>query len=202
MPKLRAHMPHPTLQIRSATTKTYHSQIHKIINGSDDCQFLDCFLFSWRPSYNCWMNHDWMPEWREWQASKGDECRLSHGGKGPVVPKTQFSLDSRGAGSTSVRIFPSPPQQGHYVPGLEELTEFGLPRWLSDKESACQCRRQGFHPWVMKILWRRKWPPTPVFLSGKSYGQRNLAGHCSWGCKESDTTKQKHIMFINCWING
>ena len=28
----------------------------------------------------------------------------------------------------------------------------GLPRWLSGKESTCQCRRCGFNPWVMKIL--------------------------------------------------
>ena len=32
-------------------------------------------------------------------------------------------------------------------------------------------------PWVRKILWRRKWHPTPVFLSGKSHGQRTLAGY-------------------------
>ena len=37
----------------------------------------------------------------------------------------------------------------------------------------CQCRRhkrRGFDPWVGKILWRRKWQPTPVSLPGKSYG--------------------------------
>jgi len=28
-----------------------------------------------------------------------------------------------------------------------------------------------FSPWVGKILWRRKWQPTPVFLPGKSHGQ-------------------------------
>ena len=27
----------------------------------------------------------------------------------------------------------------------------GLPRWLSDKESACQCRRHRFDCWVRKI---------------------------------------------------
>ena len=27
----------------------------------------------------------------------------------------------------------------------------GLPWWLSDKESAYQCRRPGFDPWVRKI---------------------------------------------------
>ena len=50
----------------------------------------------------------------------------------------------------------------------------GLSRWLSGKESACQCRRQGFDPWVRKIPWRRKWLPTQVFLPGGSHGQRSL----------------------------
>ena len=48
----------------------------------------------------------------------------------------------------------------------------GLPRWLSSKETACQCRRHKFNPWFRKIPWRRKWQPTPVFLPGKSPGQR------------------------------
>ena len=39
-----------------------------------------------------------------------------------------------------------------------------IPRWGSGKESACPCRRHGFNSWVGKIPWRRKWPPTPVFL--------------------------------------
>ena len=50
----------------------------------------------------------------------------------------------------------------------------GLPMWLSGKESACQCRRCGFNPWVWKIPWSRKWQPTPVFLPGKFHGQRSL----------------------------
>ena len=55
---------------------------------------------------------------------------------------------------------------------------------LSSKESACQCRRHRFNPWVRKIPWRRKWQPTPVFLPGKSHEQRNLAGPWGpWGCK-------------------
>ena len=66
----------------------------------------------------------------------------------------------------------------------------GLPRWLSGKESACQCRRCGFHPWVRKIPWRRKWQLTPVFLPGKSHGQRSLAGCSPWGRTESDMTWQ------------
>ena len=31
--------------------------------------------------------------------------------------------------------------------------------------------------------WRRKWEPTPVFLPGKSHGQRSLAGYSPWGCR-------------------
>jgi len=36
---------------------------------------------------------------------------------------------------------------------------------------------------------RRKWQPTPVFLPGKSHGQRNLAGCSLWSHKESDMTE-------------
>ena len=40
-----------------------------------------------------------------------------------------------------------------------------------------------FDLWVRKISWRSKWKPTPVFLPGKSHGQRSLVGCSSWGCK-------------------
>ena len=59
------------------------------------------------------------------------------------------------------------------------LSVQGLPRWLSGKESFCQCRRlkkHGFDPWVRNIPWRRKWQPTPVFLPRKFHGQRSLEG--------------------------
>ena len=52
-----------------------------------------------------------------------------------------------------------------------------------------QCRRPGYKPWVGKISWRREWLPTPVFLPGKSHGQRSLTGYSPLGHKESDTTK-------------
>ena len=61
-----------------------------------------------------------------------------------------------------------------------------LPRWRSSRESACQCRRrkrQEFNPWVGKILWSRKWQPTPVFFPGKFHGQRSLAGYSPRGCR-------------------
>ena len=38
-----------------------------------------------------------------------------------------------------------------------------------------------------KIPWTRKWQPTPVFLPGKSRGQRRLAGYSPQVAKQSDT---------------
>ena len=49
--------------------------------------------------------------------------------------------------------------------------------------------------WVVKIPWRRKWQPTPVFLPGKSHGRRSLVGYCPLGCKESDMIEQLHFHF-------
>ena len=80
------------------------------------------------------------------------------------------------------------------------LIETRTPRWCSDKESACQCRRHRFNPWVGKIPWRRKWHPTPVFLPGKSHGQRSLAGYSPWGRKESNMTKRQPGNFKN-WLD-
>ena len=42
---------------------------------------------------------------------------------------------------------------------------------------------------ISKIPWRREWQLTPLFLPGEFHGQRSLAGHCPWGCKESDMTE-------------
>ena len=35
--------------------------------------------------------------------------------------------------------------------------------------------------WIRKIPWRRKWQPTPLFLPGKSHGQRSLVGYSPYG---------------------
>ena len=61
------------------------------------------------------------------------------------------------------------------------------------KRIACQCRRCGFSPQAGKMLWRRTWHPTPVFLPGESHGRRSLVGYSPRGHKESDTPERLHF---------
>ena len=44
--------------------------------------------------------------------------------------------------------------------------------------------------WVGKILWRRAWQPTAVFLPGESHEQRSLMGYSPRGHKELDMTER------------
>ena len=80
-----------------------------------------------------------------------------------------------------------------HVKSFKDMERTLRPWRPSGKESACQCRRRRFDPWVGKIPWRRKWQPTPVFLPGESLAQRSLAGYSPWGRKESDMTE---------WLNN
>ena len=80
-------------------------------------------------------------------------------------------------------------------------TVCGFPWWLRGKESTCQCKRHGFDPSVRKIPWRRKWQPTPIFLPGKSHGQRSLVGYSPWGRKRvrhNFATKQQKNPICVC----
>ena len=69
-----------------------------------------------------------------------------------------------------------------------------------------RCKRCGFDPWVGKILWRRKWQPTAVFLPGESHGQRSLTGYSPWGYKRVGHNLAKHslvlkTMYFMCYVN-
>ena len=49
----------------------------------------------------------------------------------------------------------------------------------------------GLIPWLGRSL-QKAWPPTPVFLPGKSHGQRSPAGYSPWGHKELGMTVHSH----------
>ena len=69
-----------------------------------------------------------------------------------------------------------PPGRGRYG----WASALGFQGGAGGTEPACQCRKHKrcrVNPWVRKIPWRRKWQPTPEFLSGESHGQRSLAGY-------------------------
>ena len=44
--------------------------------------------------------------------------------------------------------------------------------------------------------WRRAWLPTPVFLPGKSHGERSLEGYSPWDREESDTTEKLALVLL------
>ena len=64
-----------------------------------------------------------------------------------------------------------------------EVAQYG--HGASGKQPTCQYKRHkrhGLDPLFGKIPWRRALQPIPVFLPGKSQGQRSLAGCSPEGC--------------------
>jgi len=82
------------------------------------------------------------------------------------------------------------------------LISEGFPGGLDGKESACNVEDPGSIPGLGKILWRRNWQPTPVFLPEKFHGQRSLVGYSPWGCKESDTTERITLSLSHFLTSG
>ena len=64
---------------------------------------------------------------------------------------------------------------------------FGKPLGFGGKESACQCRKCGFNPWVRKIPLEEEMATHFGILALKIPWTESLAGYNSWGHKESDT---------------
>ena len=58
--------------------------------------------------------------------------------------------------------------------------------------NAGDVRNVGSIPGLGRFSCSRKWQPFPVFLPGKSHGQRSLEGYSPWGHKQLDMTEQTH----------
>ena len=71
-----------------------------------------------------------------------------------------------------------------------------FPWCLSWSRICLQCRRPGFDPWVGKIHWRRERLTIPVFWPGELHGL-----YSPWGRKESDTTEQLSLFFLQPLLN-
>ena len=75
----------------------------------------------------------------------------------------------------------------------------GFPGAAVVKKNLPANKRHRFDPWVRKIPWRRKWQPTPVFLPGKSHGQRSLAGYTVHGVTKNQTQLSEHKQAPRIW---
>ena len=73
-------------------------------------------------------------------------------------------------------------KEGMWEFGREPGAQEGFPDVSAVKNSPANAGDLG-SVCELKIPWGRKWQPTPVFLPGKSRGQRSLAGYSSWGHK-------------------
>ena len=64
-----------------------------------------------------------------------------------------------------------------------------FPGGSDGKASAYNAGDPGAIPGLGRSPGEGNGQPTPVFLPGKSHGQRSPVGYSLWGCKESGTTK-------------
>ena len=71
---------------------------------------------------------------------------------------------------------------------LQQSYHWGLPGSSAVKNPPANVGDLGLILWVGKVSWTRKWQPLPVFLPGKSHGQKGLVGYSPWACQELDAT--------------
>ena len=122
--------------------------------------------------------------WNGKQSKEKGPCFLT------LVLKLTFALSFKQLGEKSKRRI-------SFVQGF--VLVLGFPGGASSKQRTYQCRRHrrlGFDPWVGKIPWGRKWQLTPVFLPGKSHGQRSLEDCSPQGHKKS-RTRFSHLTTIS-----
>ena len=71
-------------------------------------------------------------------------------------------------------------------------TSLGLSYWFGAEESARQCRRRGFDPWVGKIPRRRKWQYSVLRNPMDREAWQPTVLGAARGCKLSDKTEHEH----------
>ena len=61
--------------------------------------------------------------------------------------------------------------------------KMGFPGGSASKESTYNAGEASLIPGSRRSSGEGKWQPIPVFLPGKSRGQRHLVGYSLWDCK-------------------
>ena len=65
--------------------------------------------------------------------------------------------------------------------GYQAQFSRGFPDGSTVKNLPVSAGGAGLIPTSGRFPWRKKWQPTPVFLSGKSHRQWSLVGYSPWG---------------------
>ena len=113
------------------------------------------------------------------------ECQKSHTGR----PKSEIQW----AGTTKLVLI----KMMFGKSWIECLCRRGIlnlmAHWVKNLPSVQEIQETQVQHWVRTIPWRRKWQPTPVFLPGKSNGQRSLGGHSPKGPKDMEATEHAQV---------
>ena len=134
------------------------------------CQIAKMCVQSWHMQFPMeWEQGENLP--RTWVDSRGKGCLLGEAAWGNRQTQTMAQ------GGLSFNVWSATYWGFH---GSSEAKK--------KKKNTYQCRRRGFDHWIGNIPWKRKWQFTPVFLPGKSHGQRSVVGYSPWGHRESDMT--------------
>ena len=73
------------------------------------------------------------------------------------------------------------------------FTSCGASAVLLRGQLESHCLKQLGSPVIWCTWWTgQKWQPTPVFLPGKSHGQRSLAAYRAWGCQSRAWQQQNN----------
>ena len=123
------------------------------------------------------------PEQAEIQLPFSDFVNISKGSMAHFLSRGKISPNSQVTQSTfkeAARCEGYSSRQG---------AEMGYPGGSAVKNLPTSVGDMGLIPGSGRPPWRKKWQPPPVFLPGKSHGQRSLVGSGPWGHKESDTTE-------------
>ena len=116
--------------------------------------------------------------------------------------ETFFSIENKSGGVEGRHE-----REGMYI----YLADSGLPRWLSGKESTCQCRRFVFNPWVRKIHgekmttlssilpWGIPWKEEPGRLQSMGHRVRHnwATGHTCIADSSCCTAETNTTLYIN-----
>ena len=146
---------------------------------------------------NC-VVHDWSNYWFTWcnQSKSIDQCFLAEGML--AKPRSYWHVYSRmqmtpACETCLQRQLPFKSHHNHLTFSECPLLVRSSPNGsaVENLPAIQETWGCGINPWVRKIFWRRKWHLTPVFLHGKSHGQRSPGGYSPWGRKELARTEHR-----------